>query len=232
MIPPIPNTLPPDPRRDIEELLPWYVNGTLDPAETAAVEQYLAQYPARRAELEQCRALAGMIEAHDPPAWQPAPEGFDRLMAEVNRWEAAPVSTPAQIAPSLWQQVLEWLWHTPPPVRWTLAVESLAIAVLVLAVLLPATMPAGPGYETLSNGEAPANAAGWQVRVVFDDRMSIGELQTLLRSITGHIAAGPTALGVYTVTIPSGEPPEGALDRAVTTLRAHPRVRLVEPLGQ
>lgn len=233
MTSPIPNTLPPDPHRDIEELLPWYANGTLDPAETAAVEQYLAEYPTRRAELEQCRALAEMIEAHDPPAWQPAPGGFDRLMTEVNRWEATPISAPAQIAPSLWQRVLEWLQNTPSPVRWTLAVESLAIAALVLVVLLPVAVPPDPGYETLSNGETPAeDVSGWQMQVVFDDQMSVGELRILLRSITGHIVAGPTALGVYTVSIPSGEPSEGPLDRVVTTLRTHPQVRLVEPLGQ
>lgn len=232
MTSPTPNTLLPDSHRDIEDLLPWYANGTLDPAETAAVEQYLAQYPARRAELEHCRALAGMIEAHDTATWQPAPGAFDRLIAEVNRWEAAPVSAPIQTGFPLWQRVLEWLRKTPSPVRWTLAVESLAVAVLALVVLLPASAPTDPGYETLSQGEAPAGTTGWPVRVVFDDRMSVGELRTLLRGITGHIVAGPTPLGVYTVAITGHEPSEGALDRAVTTLRAHAQVRLVEPLEQ
>ncbi len=229
MTSPIPKTLPPDPHRDIEELLPWYANGTLDPAETAAVEQYLAQYPVRRAELEQCRALAAMIEAHDPPTWQPAPEAFDRLMAEVNSLEAevTPIPAPAQTGASLWQRALEWLRNTPSPVRWTLAVESLAMAALVLVVLLPAAVPTDPGYETLSNGEALTTAARRQVRVVFDDRMSIGELRTLLRGVAGHIIAGPTPLGVYTVAVTGDEP----LERALTALRAHPQVRLVEPLA-
>ena len=230
MTSPILKPLTPDARQDIEELLPWYANGTLDPAEMAAVELYLAQHPDRRVELEQCRALAELIEAHDPPTWQPAPGAFDRLMTDIDRLEAASVSAPDQAVPSLWRRALEWLRNTPSPVRWTLAVESLALAALALVVLAPASLPTDPGYETLSNREEPTIAIGRQMRVVFDDQMRVGELRTLLRSVTGHIVAGPTPLGVYTVVIPGAEPSAGAPDRAVAALRAHPQVRLVEPL--
>lgn len=230
MTSPILDTRTPNSPPEIEELLPWYASGALDPAEMAAVEQYLAQYPARRAELEQCRGLAELIKAHDATAWQPAPDAFDRLMTEVNRLEAGPMSTPTQTGSPLWKRVLEWLQSTPAPVRWALALESLAVTALALAVLLPA--PANPGYETLSNGEELAVTTGRQMRVVFDDAMSVGELRTLLRSIAGRIVAGPTPLGVYTVAVAGGDPSGGQLDQAVMTLRAHPQVRLVEPLAQ
>ncbi len=232
MTSPILKPLTPDACQDIEELLPWYANGALDPAEMAVVEQYLAQHPDRRVELEQCRALAELIEAHDATAWQPAPGAFDRLMTDIDRLEAVSVSAPAQAVPSLWRRALEWLRNTPSPVRWTLAVESLALAALVLVVLSPASLPTDPGYETLSNREAPTVAIGRQMRVMFDDQMRIGEQRTLLHSITGHIVAGPTPLGVYTVAVAGGDPSDGALDRAVMALRAHPQVRLVEPLAQ
>ncbi|MCC8989118.1 MAG: zf-HC2 domain-containing protein, partial [Candidatus Contendobacter sp.] len=165
MTSPILKPLTPDACQDIEELLPWYANGALDPAEMAVVEQYLAQHPDRRVELEQCRALAELIEAHDATAWRPAPGAFDRLMTDIDRLEAVSVSAPAQAVPSLWRRALEWLRNTPSPVRWTLAVESLALAALVLVVLSPASLPTDPGYETLSNREAPTVAIGRQMRV-------------------------------------------------------------------
>jgi len=117
-------------------------------------------------------------------------------------------------------------------VRWTLAVESLAVMalVLVVVVLLPSPLPMDPGYETLSNSEKPTVTTGQQMRVVFDDQMRVGELQTLLGGIGGRIVAGPTALGIYTVAVANGDSAKGALDRAVAVLRAHPHVRLVEPL--
>ncbi len=220
-----------DMHRDIEDLLPWYANGTLNPAETEAVERYLAQHPDRRAELEQCRALADLIATHDSATWQPAPGAFDRLMIDIDQLEASPSPTtaPAQAAPSLWRRLSEWLRNTPSPVRWTLAAESLALAALALVVLLPTSVPTDPGYETLSNREEPTLAAGWRVRVVFDDQMRLGELRALLHNIDGRIVAGPTSLGVYTVA--GGNAANGAPDRAAATLRDHALVRLVEPLG-
>ena len=50
-----------NPHQDIEELLPWYANGTLTPAERLTVEQHLEQCPACRLELEQCRVFGDPI---------------------------------------------------------------------------------------------------------------------------------------------------------------------------
>ncbi len=221
-----PDTPTPDSRREIEELLPWYVNGALSPAETATVEQHLARDPACRAELEECRALARLLEAHETATWQPKPAAFDRLLADIDRLDAAPA--PARTDPPWWRRILEGLRNTPAPARWTLATQSLALAALALALLLP-TQPVDPGYETLSDSP-PALTAEPRLRVVFDDAMNVGELRALLHDVTGHIVAGPTPLGVYTIAVTDGESPDDALDQAVTALRAHPGVRLVEPL--
>ena len=216
----------PDPRREIEELLPWYVNGTLSPAETATVEQSLARDPVCRAELEECRALARLLEAHDTATWQPKPAAFDRLLADIDRLDAAPTS--ARTDPPWWRPILEWLRNTPAPVRWTLAAQSLALATLALALLL-STQPVDPGYETLSDGPSALTAEP-RLRVVFDDAMNVGELRPLLQGIAGQVVAGPTPLGVYTIAVTGDGRPDEALDRAANALRAHPWVRLVEPL--
>ena len=93
------------PHDEIEALLPWYANGTLTVAETATVERHLAHCPACRADLEQCRALATAVQRNEE-SWQPAPGGFDRLMAEIDRLEAKP--TPAKTgSSSLLQRILE-----------------------------------------------------------------------------------------------------------------------------
>ena len=97
-------------------------------------------------------------------------------------------------------------------------------------LLLPATPSTEPGYETLSDGDAPMARMAPRLRVVFVEPMTIGELRTLLRDIGGQIVAGPTALGVYTIAVTGGERPPEVQTRALTTLRAHEHVRLVEPL--
>ncbi len=218
----------PNPHDEIEALLPWYANGTLTPAETAAVEHHLAHCPACRDDLEQCRALATTVQSNEE-GWQPAPGGFDRLMAEIDRLEATPA--PAKTSsPALFQRFLDWLGATPNPVRWTLALESMAVAALLLVVAVP--MPrTTPEYETLSSDTAQPAATGPRLRVVFADSATAGDIRQLLRDIDGNIIAGPTALGVYTVALPATDHPDQTLAQALTNLRARNPVKLVEPVA-
>jgi len=216
------------PHDEIEALLPWYANGTLTPAETATVERHLAHCPACRADLEQYRALATAVQRNEE-SWQPAPGGFDRLMAEIDRLEAK--STPAKTSSSsLLQRILNWLQATPNPVRWTLALESMAVAALLLIVATP-MLRTVPEYETLSSGaEQPATKEP-HLRVVFADAATVREIRQLLRDIDGNIVAGPTALGVYTVALPATDHSDRALAQALANLRARNQVKLAEPIA-
>ncbi len=216
------------PHDEIEALLPWYANGTLTVAETATVEQHLSHCPACRADLEQCRALATAVQRNEE-SWQPAPGGFDRLMAEIDRLEAKP--TPAKAsAPALFRRLLDWLGATPNPVRWTLALESMAVAALLLVVAVP-MLRIAPEYETLSSGTEQPATKGPRLRVVFADTATVGDIRQLLRDIDGNIVAGPTALGVYTVALPATDHSDRALAQALANLRARNQVKLAEPIA-
>ncbi len=216
-----------NPHRAIQELLPWYANDTLTPDERLTIERHIEQCPTCRRELEQCRALATRIRQPSEVAWRLPASHFDRLMADIDRLTPLPVQ--ARIAPTGWQRILEGLQATPAPVRWILAFQSLAVIGLLLA-LLPATRLNDPGYETLSANEAPPATREPRLRVAFAEPMTVGELRTLLRDISGQIVAGPTALGIYTIAVTGGERPAEAQNRTVTKLRAHEHVRLAEPL--
>ena len=58
---------------EIRDLLPWYAAGTLDAAESAAVEAALGESEALRSELRELRALQGAALAprSDEPAFRP-----------------------------------------------------------------------------------------------------------------------------------------------------------------
>lgn len=220
--------------QEIEELLPWFANGTLTLAEKATVEQHLDHCPACRMELKQYSLLAAHLHQPAEEAWQPPAGHFDRLMAEIDRLAPRPAAVPpTQARSSLRQRVIDWFWATPSPVRWTLAFESLAVAALAAVVWLPMSPTTETHYETLSRGEDHPAATAIQLRVVFADRLTVGDLQTLLEDIGGQLVAGPSALGVYTVALAAGDStPATALSHALTVLRAHPQVRLAEPLAE
>ena len=229
MSPSLTTDAPPlDPHEAATLLLPWYVNGTLSPAETRQVERHLEGCPACRAELEQYRVLGEQVRAQPELTWQPPSGHFERLMADIDRLDTPAI--PVGAKPSPWQRLMDWLRETPRPMRWTLAAESLALAMLVLVVWLPGRPAVEPGFETLSSVTTSTRPTGPRLRVEFDPMLRIADLQSLLQVLNGQIVAGPSALGIYTVALDAEERPKAALDHALTVLRAHRQVLLAEPL--
>lgn len=222
LVNPVNDSAPLNPHQDLAALLPWYVSGTLSPAESTMLERHLTECSACRIDLAQCRQLAAVIQDREAD-WQPAPDGFARLMAGIDRLETPPVAAKAA-APGWLTRMRDWLRATPNPVRWTLALESMAVAALLLMVALPLRQ-APVEYETLSSSIPTPATTGPRAQVVFAATATISELHTLLRAIDGQIVAGPSALGVYTVALPTG-----TLAPALATLRGDARVRLAEPL--
>ncbi len=229
MSPSLTTDAPPlDPHEAATLLLPWYANGTLSPEETRQVEEHLGQCPHCRAELEQYRILGEQVREQPEWTWQPPSGHFERLMADIDRLDTPAV--PVRAKPSPWQRLMDWLRETPQPVRWTLAVESLALAMLALVVWLPGRPVVEPGFETLSSVTTSTRPTGPRLRVGFDPTLRITDLQSLLQALHGQIVAGPSALGIYIIALDAKERPEAALDHALTVLRAHRQVLLAEPL--
>jgi anti-sigma factor RsiW len=222
------------PRRDHQEvwmLLPWYANGTLDSREHAAVEAHLATCPACQAELEQCRDLAA-VQATGETAWSPSPNQFSQLLARIDAAEA-----PGAPSDGWWERLrARYTKHllvrqrTPRLVWWALAAQGAMI--LLLGGVLMWQTPFSPEslYQTLADDSDQVRRSQAHLQVVFADDMTAQELRTLLTSIGGTIVKGPSALGVYTVEIPpSGGSPD-LIDPVLDAVRAHPKVRLAEPI--
>lgn len=78
--------------RALLELLPWYLNGTLEGAELAAVEALLLRSAEAREELEVLRRLAAAVreqeQAHEAPPFE---LGWARLQRSLQQ-EARPAS--------------------------------------------------------------------------------------------------------------------------------------------
>jgi anti-sigma-K factor RskA len=119
-------------RDEMETLLPFYLNGTLEGAELAAVEEWLGSDPEAAAALERAEAefsaTSAANEAIRPPV--DALSRFSKALEEV----AGPA--PAASAPSL----LAGLWHRfmdiPAAVAWGAAAAAFALLV-VQAVVSP-----------------------------------------------------------------------------------------------
>ncbi len=215
---------------ELINLIPWYVKGKLTAGESAAVKEHLIACENCRQELANCKALADLLPK-SAGSWRPSEAHFSNILAEVNKLEAAEKQekTANAIAkPGFFQRMSQLFAQTPSPVRWTLAAESLAFAVLVAVMVLPGVSNLNrdqPGaFETLSNAETQASSSGQMLRVVFSDEITAKELSDLLLQTKAQIRQGPSTVGAYTVEIPSG-----SATQTQAVLRAHPKVKLVLP---
>ncbi len=217
-----------------EEQLAWYANGTLDEAERAEMEAWLAAHPEARQRLAEIDFLQGTVAEVTADEPQLDPGGFDLLMAQIDVQEQEqelelelevvetsvapelteqpePVWTGQPEKPGLAQQLREWFeetfqWSlTPAFARVAVVAQFALVAVLGTALYLPQEEA---GYEVLS-GETGAVTAIEGVVLVdigLNPTMTLAELQALLQTQRATIVGGPNSLGFYRIQLADAEP--------------------------
>ena len=212
------------------EILPWYINGTLDSHEHASVARHILSCQSCADEVARCQSIATAVRSAKAGAWSPSPDHFARLMERIDR-----ASTSA--APERWRiHVREWsekirrhFQETPSLFRWALAAQTTAIVLLTAATIWQASVSPLSLYRTLSDAGSGAEAGGLHLQVVFADDITEREIRTLLSSIGATIVAGPTPMAVYTVVL-AGNDRGGPVRtrKTLEILHAHPKVRFAE----
>jgi hypothetical protein len=191
------------------ELLPWYVNGTLDGDERELVSRQALTSLTCRKELERLRRLQQLIQREDAEAAATG-RAFERLMARI---EARGDSSGSRVRRA--DQAFAWT-------RLALA-ASVAATISALLWWWAGGLPATPRtYETLTSSQ-PADAGGTRLRVVFASGVTEPEKLELLASHGLTIAEPPTDDGVVTLLFDNGT------DRAaiVAALKSDPRISFV-----
>jgi anti-sigma factor RsiW len=166
------------------ELTPWYVNGTLDATERAAVERALAETPESGAELALWTAVAKEIAQEEvSPNAGGVDMGWLRLQRQLN---AAPARAP---------------WR-----RWQLAAAAALVAMLGGETFYLAQLQGAHEEEIRQLGATPQGlrADEWRVQVRFRSNVTIEQVNTLLLDIDARVIEGPSALGIYELAVKHG----------------------------
>jgi anti-sigma factor RsiW len=172
--------------QNIEELLPFYANGTLDEPERAEVEAALAEDGDLRAELEVLLALREAMQAD--AVQSPGEFGLARLMRDVEgtEQEVTPMASPENVVPLRRLRV------------WQIA-AALVLAAGLAQTVFVMTAPDQPGFELASGGGATQGEAAFVVG--FAPGTSEAEMRDLLLTAGVEIISGPSALGLYELAI-------------------------------
>jgi len=114
--------------RELQELLPWYVNGTLESSEREAVERHLQTCAACRRELEELRGLQAAVAAAPEERNIEVEAALRRTLARIEAHKAGKSQPQRQRRRPLWERLL-----LPRP---ALAFPVLALVFLGLGVVL------------------------------------------------------------------------------------------------
>lgn len=249
----------PDADRQASELLPWYVNGTLDEGGRRLVEEQLAVDEALAADLEIELLLQRQVQEQPVLPLAPHPTRLSRLMERVE------TGRPRTAALRQLEGLVRW-WFRPraaalPVGIWALVwVQALLTLTLGLIALGYGRWSVTEGqfeprYQTLSSsseaasGQRFANREGlFRIYLAFEDTATANDIRHLLARLGASIVEGPSEVGVYVVALPrsvlSQSPPDPETARGVDpetalsietwvgALRQSSLVRFAEPLEE
>jgi len=202
--------------QNVQELLPWFVMGTLDEDDRLVVDQHLEGCTACRRELEWHEQM------RDANIAQPLSRDADRAFAALRaRLPGAlqPVTRTNWLASAAnwWHMQAAWL-------RWSFALQPVAIAALAVALFFgvgrPAGMPQGTFHALSRAADTPARLV-----VVFSPQATQSEMRRVLLANGARIVDGPTAADAYVLAVA----PERA-ENALRQLRTETSVLLIQSL--
>jgi anti-sigma factor RsiW len=211
------------PHQSAQELLPWFLNGTLGADESAQVEQHMRSCAACRSELQCLRELQSAYVESDLAPEAGAALGrllprLDPVVPDDRRRASAPRAAWLGLFPA----GAPWSGLFPVWIKIALAAQFGVIFALGWAVVQPDR--AGSQYHLLAAAGSPAHAAGDLV-VVFDPAAPQREVTRILRASGVRVVDGPTASNGLVLAVPKGH-----LQPVLTSLRAEPLVVLAAPL--
>lgn len=182
--------------QDLNGLLPWYVNGTLNDDERRRVERYLETNPAARTQVAFLRRLRDEVRAET--VGSPGAFGLKRLQAGIA--SSAPTRQPRLGLAG-----------------WRAAAAIGALVVVIQGAMLFDTHRQDQAYVPLGVEQ------GTQLQVVFNEHATERQIRSLLNEIGAVIRSGPGALGVYRIELESSADALGP-DQALELLRDAPEV--------
>jgi hypothetical protein len=220
-----------------ESMLPFYVNGTLEPAGRVAVEAYLQAHPKAAGELGFHQALQARL-LEDVPAVS-SEVGLDRVMARIRAESPKAANHAKAPQPTLADRLKAWLGLGGAAGagggmsmgsgggggRGSAVLKpALAVAVGVIALqffFIAGMVGSGPNQHAMLRGASgPVTAPqGPFLKVNFKPDAREADIRLLLVHVHGSLAAGPGQLGDYYLALPPG-----ALPAAEQALRGSPLV--------
>ncbi len=206
------------------DLIPWVINGSATTAQRQLLDAHLSACEDCRVELARQREWQSAMASDPLPSVGDVESGLQRLLARIDgaseggraAAQGASLQDRHRSAPS---SLMRWL---------SAAVVAEALALAVLGVSLATRPEPSPAYVTLNQGtSAPRGAT---IRIVPAPSLRLDDLQRLLDRLNLQVVAGPNSAGAYDLAPRAERAEQTVREVQLSTLRADPGLRLVEPI--
>lgn len=172
-----------------EELVPWYVNGSLGAEDRAWVDDYLTQHPEARSELDWYRSLQARVRENVPAV--PATIGLARTMRLIQGDR-----------PSLAERVGAFFGNFG--MRPSFALAGLALVAVQGGVILNLLGHAREDADQIRALNAVRVEEGPMLKISFAPDAREADIRLLMVQVQGELAGGPGQLGDYYLRVPAG----------------------------
>ena len=195
------------PHDEVQELLPWLVNGSLTPDEVERVDAHLAECAECRSDLDAERRLS---------------DGVASLPLDADSgWEAMERRITAE--PTIRHHPGRSLWRKRGPLGWAVASPfAAAAAVALVLVNVGTTRPVEQQYRALGAAEMTQTAI---LVVQFEPDTQVRDMQAALAGVNARLVDGPTDTGAYLLRVDQGK-----RELALKRLRDNETIALAEPI--
>ena len=173
-----------------QELLPWYVNGSISAEDRSFVESHLAEHPEARSELAWYQSLSARIQDNAPAV--PATIGLARAMTLIRGDR-----------PTLAERLTAFFGSFGA--RPVTAFAGLAIIAVQGAFILNLMNTARDDQTEIRALKATTSDESPMLKLNFSPDAKESEIRHLLMSFQGRLAGGPGQLGDYFVVVPAGK---------------------------
>ena len=201
-----------------DELLPFYVNGTLSTADRTWVEGYLNEHPTARAELQWYESLQTRLH-EDVPAVS-SEIGMERALRRIRAENPAAHRSRRPAAPSPLERLRDWLASiVPQPVLRPAFAGALAVVAVQTVLIATLVVERDDSSEIRTLRASAVVEKGPYLKVNFKADARETDIRMLLVEVHGSLAGGPGQLGDYYIRVP-----EQQLPASNTKLTASPIV--------
>jgi hypothetical protein len=183
--------------QEVIELLPWFVNGTLNERDQSVVNAHLKVCDECDHEVQDLIETSKVFQA----AGEPLAESIEEARSDFLRQLDAESEKRRYRATDRW-----------------MIPATMAACLLIAALFIGISPQQDESFRTLGNTQY---SGGPVIQLMFQPDTPEKSIRTLILGDQGHIISGPTAKGVYRLELPNDIDPHQVLRR----LRDHPDVR-------